>query len=575
VSTAEWTRIDAASGLASRRSFDRFMRWETSLPADLVEQIWQEPHALLAIGDRLQDKPRSTVVRVGHRDGPFVWKYHNWGTLYRTAKRSLARSTARKSWRDGHFLSAAGIPTPRPRAFIERRFGPFQRCSYVLSDYIPGTSLYRFMRFEQPSREMVRDLARQVAAIWQRLDEVCVWHNDFKTENLLVDPQGKIWLIDLERMRRYRHPGRMRQRQARDAGDFLHPRNWRSDPGAADVFRREILKTPAATATVAGPHGAHHPLRQAVSHENRPSQLVTVIIPCRNAAITIGACIESVRDMADEVLVVDGGSTDDTLRLARNCGGCRILEHPTLDGAALEEWAEAQAQHPWILRILPDEQLNSELGRQVQDAIAREPAEHGFRISRSMSFRGHRLSHGGFHDDSSIRLYRKGLARYEVRGGRVEVAMPSSKIGQLRARLVADSGFNVEQLLRQSVRLATRAAHEAQSQGLRPRRRTVLWRASWQFVRSYVLRSGWLDGWPGMHASCLSALSIYLRETMLWEMQQPAVLRRPLVRDHWRDLRVFDPNRADALPEPAIAGSIEENAGTPAHADLERMLPAA
>ncbi len=150
-----------------------------------------------------------------HPAGSFVVKHHNWGTYYRTAKKALARSTARKTWCDGRFLCEAGVPTPRPRAFFEWRLGPFHTSSYALFDYVPGTSLYRLMRFERPSRDFVRDLARQVAAIWQQLDEMGVWHNDFKTENLLVDPHGKVWLIDMERTRRYRNRERMRQRQKR------------------------------------------------------------------------------------------------------------------------------------------------------------------------------------------------------------------------------------------------------------------------------------------------------------------------------------------------------------------------
>jgi hypothetical protein len=343
----------------------------------------------------------------------------------------------------------------------------------------------------------------------------------------------------------------MRRRQVRDAADLLHPRNWRSDPGAAELFRREILRTPAATATLANSQKDWHPLSRPVPSANQPSQLVTVLIPCHNAADSIVNCLDSVRDVADEILVADYGSTDDTLNLARRYGGCRIVEQQTSDCAAFEDWAHTQARHPWILRILPDEELNSELGRQVQDTIAAEPKEHGFRISRSLSFHGERLKHGGFEDDASIRLYRKDAARCALRHGRVEVCVDDAKIGRLRARLVRESCRSVEQLVAEMTRLAGVAAYAAQQNGLRPRRWNVLWRAPAQFLRSYVLHSGWLDGWAGLHASFFSAFAVYLRETLLWEMQLPPA-RRSLVHDEPYQLRIFDP-RGDSSPEAPAA----------------------
>ena len=541
-------RIDASDGEALRRqSFDRHMCWDAGLPRALVDRIWQDPHALLCEGIKLQDKPRCTVVRLEDAAGTFVWKHHNWGTVRRTIKRSFSRSTARKTWSDGIFLSDAGVPTPRPRAFFERRLGPFQRWSYVLTDYVPGTSLYRFMRFERPSREVVLDLARQVAAIWQQLDDLRVWHNDFKTENLLVDPQGKVWLIDLERTRRYRDLEDMRRRQARDAGDLLHPRNWRSDPQAAELFRQEILKTPAAAATLAGPHGGGHPLSRPAPASNRASHLVTVFIPCRNAAETILPCLDSVRDIADEILVADSGSTDDTLRIVRASGGCRIIENACDDEAAFETWAQKHARHRWILRILPDEQLNPDLARQVQDMLATEPQSDGFVIARSIYFRGRRLRHGDFQNDASIRLYRKDAARYQIRDGQVDVCVSSAKTGTLRSRLVFETCPSIEQYLSDMIGAAERAAKDANQKGQRPKRGNALVRAPWQFVRSYILRGGWLDGWAGLHASYLSAFNVYLREAMLWNLQRPAAAKRNAGRESWHELRVFDPRQV-AVP---------------------------
>jgi (heptosyl)LPS beta-1,4-glucosyltransferase len=549
----------------SRRAFDRALHWDADLAPDLVERIWSDPYALLEDGEKLQDKLRCTVARIEHPSGLFTWKHHNWGTLRRTVKKCLAESPAHKSWQDAGYLRAAGIPTPRIRAVLEHRFGPFQHCSYLLTDYIVGTSLYRLMRFERPSPQFVEHLARQVADIWQQLDDLGVWHNDFKTENFLVDSHGKVWLIDFERMRRFGENDRtrLRERQIKDARDLLHPRNWRSDPSAAEVFRQAILATPAARQTLSGPIAKRHPLAKPIDSTNSPNQLVTVLIPCHNAADSIVGCLESVRDMADEILVADYGSTDDTLERVRRFGGCRIVQRdqaakegnePLCDHVKFVAWAASQATHEWTLRLRPDEQLNGELSRQVQDLLATEPEEDGFQIARTVYLRGKRLRFGSFRSEPSIRLFRKHRARFELRAGRVEVSIPSGRVGSMKSRLVYEACPSMDRCVQEMIRVATRAAEDAQRRGRHASRGTWIWRMPLGFLQSYFLRSGWLDGLAGLHASCLAALSVYLREAIRWEIERPDFQRRSLVHDSWRQLKVFTPEEPSVIPgEPAAA----------------------
>ena len=68
------------------------------------------------------------------------------------------------------------------------------------------------------------------------------------------------------------------------------------------------------------------------------------------------------------------------------------------------------------------------------------------------------------------------------------------------------------------------------------------------FLQSYFLRSGWLDGLAGLHASCLAALSVYLREAIRWEIERPDFQRRSLVHDSWRQLKVFTPEEPSVIP---------------------------
>ncbi len=423
-----------------RRSLNRTMHWDATLPRDLVEQLWSDPHSLLARGKILQTKKRCVVVRFDHSQGPFLFKHHHGGGLFRTLSKSLRRTQAKQSWLDGRYLHAAGIPTPLPRACLEQSVGPLGVCSYLLTEYLNGVSLYRFMRRDQLADEVVQGLARQVAYLWQHLVDLRVSHNDLKPENLLIDLTGRLWLIDLERLRRHRYLALGRRRHAEDVARLLHPRNWRKHPWAAEIFRQRLLRTPAGKAHGLDAAARTNPWSTPLPSFNSPSQLVTVLIPCLNSADVISDCIESVRDIADEILVTDHGSTDNTLNIVRRIGGCRILRRTHFHVAQFESWAAQQAQHRWIMRILPQERLSPELAKQIQDTLAEEPTQHAFYIEQRSSIHKDHLLHRAFQRGASLRLYRKVAAQYEMHDGRLNVVVASGNIGHLSAPLIHQSG---------------------------------------------------------------------------------------------------------------------------------------
>jgi hypothetical protein len=171
----------------------------------------------------------------------------------------------------------------------------------------------------------------------------------------------------------------------------------------------------------------------------------------------------------------------------REFGGCRIIHGRADDDATFLTWAAHQATHPWVLLVHPDEQLNPELGRQVQDVTASDPNKDGFRIWRAIYFRGRRLTHGGFQHDSSVRLFRKDAVRFEMRGGQVEPKVLESKIGQLASRLICEARPNGDQ--------PRPSWHSDNS-----------WRRVWPMLNTYVLRLGFLDGRAGLAAAHWSAM---------------------------------------------------------------------
>jgi hypothetical protein len=484
------------------------MQWDRTLPGEFVEQLWNDPDALLT-QHTLQDKLRCTVARIDESFGTFTWKRHSWGDAWRTVRRCLSRSTARKSWLDGRFLCQSGVPAPQPRLFLERRLGPFKSRSYLLTDYVPGTSLYRYMRFRDPSADEIDDFAQQTAAIWQRLADIHIQHNDFQTENLLVDPHGKLWLIDLERLCRNQPGERARRKQISDLDRLLHPRNWRAKPEAAEVFRQGILKTPAGKACLTDARDDNHPLKRTLDAANRASQLVTVFIPCHNAAATIVNCLRSVHDMADEILVADSGSTDETLQVVRQFGGCHIVEQTNESDAEFELVAATLARHSWILRIEPEEQLSAELAREVQYELATEPSVDAFEVQHSTCFRGQWLQHGGFASKPSIRLYRKDARNF-------------ASIRRIPYSITKELCPSVHKHITTQLSGVTATTLQDSTTGSKATHGSTLLVGARVLLSSLIVKSAWLDGWAGVHASCLTAACTYLRELTRSELQSAA-----------------------------------------------------
>ncbi len=230
--------------LIRRRSLTRRLTHDENLPAELANALWRgDAERLLYESTPLQVKDRCIVARHEGPDGPLLVKRHTWGGLWRTFRLSWREPPARYCARVARRLAEEGIRTPRPRAVLEERLGPFGYRSYLITDYVAGMDLYRFIRYEAPTDAQLRHLARQVARIWQRLVELGISHHDMKPENFIVDDELGVWLIDFERLRLGGDAERQRQRQLADVRDFLHSRGWHHRPAARQVFIEEFLRT--------------------------------------------------------------------------------------------------------------------------------------------------------------------------------------------------------------------------------------------------------------------------------------------------------------------------------------------
>src|SRR5205814_3637865 len=210
-----------------RWSLTRHAWCDANLPNELAHAILRgDPDRVLFSSQPLQVKDRCVVARYDRAAEPLLLKRHAWGNAWRTLRMAFRESAAKRCARLGLYLHDKGIRTPRPRAYADFRIGPWIYRSYLVSDYVEGESLYRYIRFGSQSTDELRHVGGQVAKIWQMLVDLGSSHNDMKPENFIVDGNRDVWLIDLEKVRLRGEERRQRGRQVFDVNNFLHIRGW-------------------------------------------------------------------------------------------------------------------------------------------------------------------------------------------------------------------------------------------------------------------------------------------------------------------------------------------------------------
>jgi glycosyltransferase involved in cell wall biosynthesis len=246
---------------------------------------------------------------------------------------------------------------------------------------------------------------------------------------------------------------------------------------------------------------------------------LTALIPCKDERRNIRACIESVRPIADEILIADSGSTDGTLEIVRAIGGCRIIEREYVNSANFKNWAIPQARHEWILLVDADERVTPELAQEVRQVLHATPSsKDGYWIPRANHYLGYPIKHCGWNSDDVIRLFRRDESRYESRWVHAEVELPPTRVGKLKHPLLHYTTWDSDQYLYKLNRYAGWGALNLRDAGRRPSLLAMLTRAPLRFLQLYFFRLGFLDGLPGFQICMHTAYYAFLKQAKLWEM---------------------------------------------------------
>lgn len=238
---------------------------------------------------------------------------------------------------------------------------------------------------------------------------------------------------------------------------------------------------------------------------------ITGCVITRNEELMIGGCLESLARCCDELVVVDSGSEDRTREIAA-AHGARVLEHPWVGYRTQKQFATDAARHDWILFLDADERASDGLIAEIAALRQREPAAVAYRIPFRSIYLGARLRFGDTARESHVRFFDRRRCRF----GGFEIhehVVAEGSTGRLRGIILHDSYRSLAHQLDKLARYARLMGEAQQASGRRGSIVALLFNPVWRFMRGYVLRLGFLDGWRGLVYSLAEAN--YVRQKYL------------------------------------------------------------
>jgi len=245
---------------------------------------------------------------------------------------------------------------------------------------------------------------------------------------------------------------------------------------------------------------------------------LTVITLTMDEERNIAECLASAA-WADEIIVIDSGSTDRTLDIARGFTP-NVVQLPWRGYGAARNAALARAHSPWVLWLDADERVTPELGEEIRDLLARDdPAVAGYEVARRAYFCGKWIRHGGWYPSRVVRLFRKEAASFSE--SRVhERLVIAGTIARARNDLLHYTDPDLHHYFTKFNAYTSLAAGDMFDAGKRFSLADLVVRPVFQFMKMYVLRAGFLDGVHGFVLAVASSAYVFAKYAKLWELRQ-------------------------------------------------------
>lgn len=244
-------------------------------------------------------------------------------------------------------------------------------------------------------------------------------------------------------------------------------------------------------------------------------QPLSVAIITLNAASQLEACLQSVR-FADEVVVVDSGSTDGTPALAER-HGARVIHQDWLGFGPQKQFAVDAARHDWVLCLDADERVSPALQAAIENALE-NPSTAAFRFPRCNRFLGRYLRYGEGYPDWSLRLFDRRQAHWSNDAVHEKVET-NGRVADLNGDLQHDSAESLATYLAKQNRYTTLAAEMALAAGKRASVGRIAFSPLVRFVKFYFIRQGFRDGLPGLIHIAIGCFNSFMKYSKMLERQ--------------------------------------------------------
>jgi len=244
---------------------------------------------------------------------------------------------------------------------------------------------------------------------------------------------------------------------------------------------------------------------------------LSVTIIAKDEAAHIGAALASVA-FADETVVVDSHSTDDTVAIARRHTD-RVLVRDWTGYIDQKNYAASQAVHDWILSLDADERVTPELADEIKATLAGTPSHQAYRIPRVTWHFGRWIRTTDWYPDYQLRLYDRRTAEWTGRYVHEAVTVKGT-VGRLRNELQHYAYRDIADHLETMDRYTTYAARQLHESGRRASLLQVAGHPPLAFLRNYVVRGGFRDGIAGLTISAMNSYYVFLKFAKLWELDQ-------------------------------------------------------
>jgi glycosyltransferase involved in cell wall biosynthesis len=247
---------------------------------------------------------------------------------------------------------------------------------------------------------------------------------------------------------------------------------------------------------------------------------ISLVMIAKNEEKDIANCINSAKDLVDEIIVVENGSTDKTVEVAKSLGA-KVLHREFDTFASQKNYALSLAKNDWVLHLDPDEYLSEELKAEIKKALTENKGNpDGYDIPYKNYFLGKLMRHTGLGSEHHVRLFKKSKSMFG--GGLIhEGIRVEGKTLKLRGHIVHNSYPDMEEYLEKFNDYTTLAANKMFAASKKFSIFRVL-SVPVEFWKRFLFKLGFLDGFRGLVWSAISAFYVFVKYVKLWKLEQDA-----------------------------------------------------